>query len=146
MIDDWGTQNNMLINPRTWREVFRPIYKEYADIAHAAGKKIFMHSDGNILEIYPDLIEVGIDALNSQIFCMGLDKLASFKGRITFWGEMDRQHILPNGTEEEVATAVQQVYDHLFASGGLIAQCEFGPGANPANVRALYAAWDKMNG
>jgi uroporphyrinogen decarboxylase len=145
MIDDWGTQNNMLINPRTWREVFKPIYKTYADIAHDSGKKIFMHSDGNILEIYPDLIEIGIDALNSQLFCMGLDKLAPFKEKITFWGEMDRQHILPNGTEQEVAAAVQQVYDHLFDSGGVIAQCEFGPGANPANVRALYAAWDRMN-
>lgn len=146
MIDDWGTQVNMLINPRTWREVFKPIYKTYADIAHAAGKKIFMHSDGNILEIYPDLIEIGIDALNTQLFCMGLDKLAEFKGKITFWGEMDRQHILPNGTEQEVADAVCQTYDHLFVDGGVIAQCEFGPGANPDNVRALFAAWNEMTG
>ncbi|MDA0322938.1 MAG: hypothetical protein O2923_09520 [Verrucomicrobia bacterium] len=36
-------------------------------------EKIFMHSDGHILEIYPDLVEIGIDAVNSQIFCMGID-------------------------------------------------------------------------
>jgi hypothetical protein len=146
MIDDWGTQSNMIINPRTWREVFKPIYKTYANIAHDSGKKIFMHSDGHILEIYPDLIDIGIDALNSQIFCMGLDKLSEYRGKITFWGEMDRQHILPNGTGREVGAAVQQVYEHLFDGGGVIAQCEFGPGANPDNVREHYAAWDRIRG
>ncbi len=68
------------------------------EIAHAAGKKLFMHSDGHILAIYPDLVEIGIDAVNSQIFCMGVEKLAPFAGRITFWGEIDRQHLLAHAT------------------------------------------------
>ncbi len=144
IMDDWGTQKSLLINPEMWRRVFKPLYKDYIDLAHAAGKKIFMHSDGYILDIYPDLIELGLDAVNSQIFCMGIDKLAAFKGQITFWGEMDRQQILPFGTEKQVADAVRQIYDRLFCSGGIIAQCEFGPGARPENIRALYSAWNKM--
>lgn len=144
-MDDWGTQKSPLINPEMWRRVFKPLYKDYIDIAHAAGKKIFMHSDGYILDIYPDLIEMGLDAINSQIFCMGVEKLAAFKGQITFWGEMDRQHILPRGSEKDVQDAVRQIYDGLFAGGGVVAQCEFGPGAKPENVRALYTAWDQMN-
>lgn len=143
-MDDWGTQNSLLINPVMWREIFKPLYKEYIDLAHAAGKKIFMHSDGNILSIYPDLVELGLDAINSQVFCMGLDQLAPHTGKITFWGEMDRQHILPNGTAEEVKDAVHQVFDTLSTSGGVIAQCEFGPGANPENVRAVYEAWNEV--
>jgi uroporphyrinogen decarboxylase len=145
IMDDWGTQQSLLINPVMWRKIFKPLYKDYIDLAHAAGKKIFMHSDGNILEIYPDLVEMGLDAINSQIFCMGVDKLTAFKGKITFWGEMDRQHILPDGTEKDVEDAVQRVYENLFFNGGVIAQCEFGPGAKPENVRALYAAWDSKN-
>ncbi|MDF7824503.1 uroporphyrinogen decarboxylase family protein [Pontiellaceae bacterium B12227] len=144
IMDDWGTQKSLLINPEMWRRVFKPLYKDYIDLAHAAGKKIFMHSDGYILDILPDLIELGLDAINSQIFCMGPEKLAAFKGQITFWGEMDRQHILPEGTPEEVNAAVASVYESLYAQGGVIAQCEFGPGAKPENIQALYAAWNRI--
>ena len=60
-----------------------------------------MHSDGNTLLIYPKLIELGLDAFNSQIFCMGLDQLEQYRGKITFWGEIDRQYLLPFGPLEE---------------------------------------------
>jgi len=140
-MDDWGTQQSLLIDPAVWRRVFKPMYKDYADIAHRAGKKIFMHSDGHILAIYPDLIELGIDALNSQIFCMGVDNLKQFAGKITFWGEVDRQHILPYATVGEVKSAVQSVREALWFNGGAIAQCEFGVGSNPANVYAVFDAW-----
>lgn len=144
IMDDWGTQKSLLISPELWRRVFKPLYKDYADLARSAGKKIFMHSDGCIVDIYPDLIELGIDAINSQIFCMGVEKLAAFKGQITFWGEMDRQHLLPHGTVDEVRDAVNQIYDALYENGGLIAQCEFGPGARPENIHAMYDAWNTL--
>ena len=143
IMDDWGTQNSLLISPDMWRRIFKPLYRDYMDLAHTAGKKIFMHSDGYILDIYPDLIEMGLDAINSQIFCMGIDRLAAYKGQITFWGEMDRQHILPSGTEQQVRQAVQDVREQLACNGGVIAQCEFGPGAKPENVRTLFAAWEQ---
>ena len=143
IMDDWGTQNSLLISPDMWRRIFKPLYRDYLDLAHAAGKKIFMHSDGYILDIYPDLIEMGLDAINSQIFCMGLDRLAAYKGQITFWGEMDRQHILPSGTPHQVRQAVQDVREQLACNGGVIAQCEFGPGAKPENIHTLFAAWDQ---
>lgn len=79
-MDDLGSQRSLLISPATWRDIFKPMYRDYAQIAHAAGKKLFMHSDGHILAIYPDLVEIGIDAVNSQIFCMGVDQLAQFAG------------------------------------------------------------------
>ena len=104
-----------------------------------------MHSDGYIVDIMPDLIELGIDAINSQIFCMGLDTLEQFKGKITFWGEIDRQHILPEGTVEEVKDAVIQIKEHLYQDGGVIAQCEFGPGSKPENVEAVFEQWDKLS-
>ena len=146
IMDDWGSQLNLLINPKTWVEVFKPLYKDYIDIAHNAGKKIFMHSDGNTLAIYPHLIELGLDAFNSQIFCMGIDRLAPFKGKITFWGEIDRQHLLRLGPVDAVHEAVTKVHETLWQSGGCIAQCEFGPGAKPEHVRQVFASWDKLTG
>jgi uroporphyrinogen decarboxylase len=144
MMDDWGSQRSLLIPPRVWREVFRPMYRDYIDIAHRAGKKIFMHSDGYTLEIYPELIELGLDAFNSQIFCIGVEKLAKYKGKITFWGEIDRQHLLPHGSLRDIEDAVALVHENLWDNGGCIAQCEFGPGGNPDNVRRVYETWDRL--
>jgi hypothetical protein len=142
VMDDWGSQDSLLISPQLWREVFKPMYKEYVDIAHGNGKKIFMHSDGYIIDIIPDLIEMGVDALNSQIFCMDVEELGRrFKGKITFWGEIDRQHVLSYGSAEEVINAVTLVRDSLFSNGGIIAQCSFGPAIKPKNVRLVFQTW-----
>jgi uroporphyrinogen-III decarboxylase len=141
-MDDWGSQKSLLISPSLWRELFKPMYRDYVQIAHGAGKKIFMHSDGYILDIYPDLIELGVDALNSQIFCMGIENLAPFAGQITFWGEIDRQYLLCRGTTDEVAAAVRKVHRHLWRNGGCFAQTEFGGAVKPENVRTVFATWD----
>jgi uroporphyrinogen-III decarboxylase len=144
-MDDWGSQKSLLISPKQWRKIFKPLYKDYIDLAHHAGKPIFMHSDGYIFDIYSDLIELGLDAINSQLFIMDIEEIGrQFGGKITFWGEIDRQHLLPFGTTEKIVGAVQRVKDALFKNGGIIAQCEFGPGARPENVSMVYQAWDDV--
>lgn len=143
-MDDWGSQTALLINPELWREIFKPLYQDYIDIAHKHGKKIAMHSDGHTLSIIPDLIDMGLDMFNTQIFCIGIENLAQFKGKITFWGEICRQHLLPHGTLEDIDNAVKSVYETLWQDGGCIAQCEFGPGAKPENVAEVFVAWDRL--
>jgi hypothetical protein len=146
LMDDWGTQHRMLVAPDLWRRLFKPLYREYNEIARARGKFVFMHSDGYITDIIGDLIEVGVHALNSQIKCMGAAELGRrFRGRITFWGEMDRQELLPFGTTDDVRRAVRETREHLYADGGVIAQCEFGPGAKPENVLAVFRAWQELD-
>ena len=140
-MDDWGSQKSLLINPKTWVELFKPLYRDYINIAKKYGKKTFMHSDGNTLVIIPHLIDLGLDAFNTQIFCMGMEPLRQFKGKITFWGEIDRQHLLVNAMPTEVKAAVYSVFDALWADGGCIAQCEFGAGSKTENVRAVFEAW-----
>lgn len=145
LMDDWGTQHAMMVSPDIFRKRFKPMYKDYSTIARQYGKKVFMHSDGYITEIIEDLIEVGVDALNSQVFCMDMEELGKrYKGRISFWGEIDRQDLLPNATKEEICEAVEKVYHYLYDGGGVIAQCEFGPGAKPENVEAVFEAWERM--
>ena len=140
-MDDWGSQHAVLISPDLWRELFKPLYAEYIAIAHAHGKHAFMHSDGYITDFIPDLIDIGLDALNSQVFCMDVEDLGKrFGGQITFWGELDRQHLLPNADPTEIESAAQRLKAAFHHDGGFIAQCEFGPGARPENVHAFFAA------
>ena len=143
-MDDWGAQMSMLISPIQWRRIFKPLYRDYCKMIHDAGKKVFFHSDGYIFDIYEDLIEVGVDALNSQLFTMDIEEIGRrFKGRLTFWGEIDRQHVLPFGSVMDVYKAVARVRTALDdGKGGVIAQCEWGVNNPPENIAAVYAAWD----
>jgi uroporphyrinogen decarboxylase len=143
LMDDWGSNQRLLINPKIWREIFKPLYKEYCDIIHASGKFAFFHSDGHTQAIFGDLIEVGLDAINSQLFTMDIEELARlYKGKVTFWGEMDRQHVLPFGTPKEVREAVMRVRRALDdGTGGVIGQCEWG-GDNPKeNIESVFESW-----
>jgi len=143
-MDDWGSQSDLLINPALWDKYFAPMYRDFIDIAHKHGKKAFMHSDGHTLRIIPKLIDLGLDAMNAQIFCIGVENLKQYSGKITFWGEMDRQHLLPNGSIADIDRAVESVYENLWQDGGCIAQCEFGAGAKPENVYRLYEKWNEV--
>ncbi|MHB8279409.1 MAG: uroporphyrinogen decarboxylase family protein [Candidatus Humimicrobiaceae bacterium] len=147
MMDDWGSNNGLLINPKSWRELFKPLYKKYCDMIHSAGKYVFFHSDGNIEEVFGDFIEVGIDAINSQLFAMDLENLSKkYKGKITFWGEIDRQFVLPFGTTEDVANSIKKIRS-LFdnGKGGLIAQCEWGKDNSFKNIETVYKTWEIKN-
>ncbi len=132
-----------MINPNTWRELFKPLYKDYCDLIHAAGKFAFFHTDGHTQAIYGDLIEVGIDAINSQLFTMDIEQIANqYKGKVTFWGEIDRQHILPFGTADDVQKAVNRVRKALDdGTGGVIAQCEWGKLDPGENIQEVFRTW-----
>jgi len=146
-MDDWGSQRQLLIPPPVWRQLFKPMYKDYCDLAHSKGKFAFMHSDGYITEIYPDLIEIGVDAVNSQLFCMDMAEVARIaKGKITFWGEIDRQHILTTPDPQIARDAVRKVAAHLYdPRGGIIAQFEAGPGTRGPNIIAIFEEWEKVD-
>jgi hypothetical protein len=143
LMDDWGSNISLLIQPDMWRAVFKPIYREFCEIIHRTGKYVFFHSDGFIEAIFDDLIEIGVDALNSQLFCMDIEGLAArHKGKITFWGEIDRQQVLPFGTPSDVKEAVARVRRALDdPRGGVIAQCEWGKDNTRENVEAVFDAW-----
>jgi uroporphyrinogen decarboxylase len=143
--DDWGQQRALLISPVKWRKLFKPLYKELIDMCKANGKHILFHSDGNIMEIYPDFIEMGVDAVNSQIWCMGVEKVAEkFAGKISFWGEISRQDILPNGTPRDVKDAIELMKKKLVVNGGgLIGQSEAGADVPLENIEVALKGWNE---
>ncbi len=142
--DDWGSQNSLLIRPETWRTVFKTRYKKMFDTVKRYGKPVLFHSDGYIMDIIGDLIEIGVDVLNCQMKLLGADRLAErFGGKVTFHTDMDRQGILPFGTEEEIREQVREVVSHLGKfSGGLILCAELGPDMPIGNIRALFEEFD----
>jgi hypothetical protein len=141
--DDWGSAHSLVIPAEAWRDLFKPLYRQYVEIFHAHDKFAFFHSDGNISEILEDLVEVGIDAVNAELSLMDLEGVAErFRGRITFWGEIDRQRVLPFGTPEEVRRAVDRLRAALdFGQGGVIAQCKWGADVPFRNVAAVFEQW-----
>ena len=142
--DDWGTQRSLMISPESWRSLFKPVYQRLFSRAKQAGKFVFMHSDGYILDIYDEFIELGVDAINSQVWCMGLEKVAEkCNGRITNWGEICRQNILPNGTIDEVKEAIHQMKKYLWVNGGLIGQFEAGHDMPLQNIKIGLNGWNK---
>ena len=140
--DDWGSQRSLLISPVAWKRLFKPVYRELVRRILQAGKRVFFHCDGYILDLYPEFIQLGVDALNSQVWCMGLDQLEPFAGRITFWGEVDRQSTLAFGTPEDVFRSVQLMKEKLYRNGGLIGQSVAGVDVPLENIRALLESWN----
>ena len=101
--DDWGTAEGLMISPEMWRELFRPLYRDYCKILHARDKFVFFHSDGCILDIFGDLVKVGIDAIHCQLHLMNVGRLAKrYRGRVTFWGGMDRGPLRKSGCRRRV--------------------------------------------
>ena len=145
-MDDWGSQNQLLISPMMWQDLFKPLYKDYCELAHMNNKYVFMHSDGFIMDIYEDLVTIGVNAINSQLFCMDMNEIARrVKGKITFWGEIDRQHVLISPDPQVGRNAVHKVAENLYdPSGGIIAQFEFGAGAQPDTAIAIFEEWEKI--
>jgi hypothetical protein len=143
--DDWGHQRGLLTSPNVFREFFKPIYEQYCNIIHKVGKFVFFHSDGCIEQLYPDFTEIGIDAINSQLFTMDIEELArKHKGQITFWGEVDRQHVLAFGTEKEIRQAVyrlRRAFDD--GNGGVISQFVWGKGNPTSTIRCVLDTWQE---
>ena len=142
-MDDWGTQTALMIRPSLWRELFKPAYKSLADVAHKAGKAFYFHSDGRIVDILPDLIEIGVDVINPQFSCHTLSELAQqCRGRVCIATDMDRQHLLPHGTPQEVHAYTVEVIESLgLPEGGLIGRAEAGPDTPPENIDAVYSTF-----
>ena len=136
--DCWGTQNALMINPQKWRTVFKPVYRELFDLVHSAGKQVLFESDGYTLDIVPDFVEIGVDALMISLGIMDLKKLSKIlKGKTCVFTDLDRQHIMPSGTVKEVKEHVREVIEAFKTpEGGLIGGLEINVDVPLENVEA----------
>ena len=121
--EDWGTQLGLMIRPDVWRQVFAPGFERLCAVAHQHGAKVIMHSCGKITDIIPDLITVGIDALQfDQPRLHGIDELAQWHGRVTFWCPVDIQQTLQTHDEQAIVAEARELIGKLGGpEGGFIA-------------------------
>ena len=113
--DDYGAQKNMLFSPQMWRKFIKPRLAQMFAPFREAGLPVIMHSDGQIQAIIPDLIEIGLTALN-PVQPEVLDHAwlkQSFGNRLAYYGGVSTQTVLPNGSPEDVKGAVQDCIGHL---------------------------------
>jgi uroporphyrinogen decarboxylase len=147
--DDLGMQTGPQISPAMYDEFFKP--RHGAMFARVKQKcphlKIMLHCCGGVRELFPALIDIGLDAINPvQISCRGMDPAGlkrDFGKDIVFWGGgCDTQRILPFGTAEEVAEHVRKEVEILAPGGGFVFQQVHNIQSNvPAeNVVAMYEA------
>jgi uroporphyrinogen decarboxylase len=122
--DDLGTQNSLLISPKMYREILKPIHADFISFIKARTKaKVLFHSCGDIAPLIEDFIEIGVDILNPiQTSGRCMSDLPSLKKRfgknIVFCGGIDAHRILPFGTVEDVREEVRRVMQILGAGGG----------------------------
>lgn len=141
--DDWGTQDALMIHPEAWRRIFKPRYERMASLCHKYGARIWMHSDGEITAIVPDVVEIGIDCLNPQFSCMDLHRLREMTwGRMTIMTDIDQQGVLTHGTPEQVKEEIRRVIRILgHPDGGLILRAFLQVNVPLANCRAALEAF-----
>ena len=118
--DDLGIQNGLAISPGKWRKYLKPCYKKMYSIVHEAGKYVYMHTDGMIYEIIPDLAECGVDIINPEIGPNGPDNLARVcKGKYPLEIYIDSQ-MLPFATPWQIESHVRECVEALYLpQGGL---------------------------
>jgi uroporphyrinogen decarboxylase len=124
--DDLGAQHAPLFSPQAYRAIVKPLHKQIIDyIKSRTNARFFLHSCGAIAELMPDLIDIGVDALNPvQVSAEGMETAhlkKEFGRDLTFWGgTVDPQKTLARGTPEDVKTETTRRILDLKPGGGFV--------------------------
>lgn len=113
--DDWGQQHGLIMGYDLWKEFIYPQLKRMYQAVNSAGKKVFIHSCGDVDELFDDLVEIGLCCFNPfQPEVMDIDDLyANYHGRLSFWGGLSTQKTLPFGSSQDVRAETE----HLIEMG-----------------------------
>lgn len=119
--DDWGQQHGLIMGPNLWHEFIYPELKRMYGVVKDAGKKVFIHSCGDVDELFDDLIEIGLDCFNPfQPEVMDTDALMKqYHGKLAFHGGLSTQQVLPYGSVEDVVKQTEHLLE-MGAEGGYI--------------------------
>ncbi len=144
--DDLASQNSPLMSPKTYREMIKPYHRRFnAFVKQYTDAKIFFHSCGNVVPLLDELIDAGFEVLN-PVQVAAFDDPAAVKAkyghRLTFWGGIDTQQVLPKGTPEEVREEVKLRIRQFSPGGGFVAAAvhNMQPDIPPENVLAMSKA------
>jgi uroporphyrinogen decarboxylase len=111
--DDWGQQRGLLMGPKLWRTFIYPVLERMYRAVHEGGRYVFIHSCGDVDELFDDLIAIGLNWFNPvQPEVMDVPALLrKYRGRLIFHGSLSTQKTLPYGTVEEVRAETRQLLE-----------------------------------
>ncbi len=122
--DDWGDQRGVIIGRDRWVKLIKPCLAKIYDAVHKQGKKIIQHSCGSIVDIYDDLIEIGMDCHESvqpEASGMAPERIKSMWGdRLSFWGSLGSQGILAFGSPADIRTEINRLAELFSDNGGYV--------------------------
>lgn len=122
--DDWGDQRGVILGPERWRRFLKPRWARLYEAVHRHGKIAMNHSCGSVAEILPDLIDIGLDVLESvQPEAAGMnpyDLKKRYGNAITFWGGLGSQSTIPRGTPAGILDEVRRLKQEMARGGGYI--------------------------
>jgi uroporphyrinogen decarboxylase len=120
--DDWGQQKGLIMGPELWREFLKPRLKKMYDKAKENGMFVAQHSCGDISEVFPDLIELGLDIYNTfqpEIYDV-VEMKRLYGHKVTFYGGISTQQLLPYAKPEDVKKEMIRLMGILGKDGGYI--------------------------
>ncbi len=135
MGDDYGFKNGLMMRPKYYEQYIFPWIKKMCDIAHKAGLKFFLHSCGDVYNIFEGLLECGIDMIHPIEPTTANPEFNIFKlyekysNRVTFVGNVSPQD-LADKKPEDIKNCVKKLIKELAPGGGYILSS--GHSINPA--------------
>ena len=148
MGDDFGMQDRIPIGAEKWRKILKPCFEQLCEPCNKDGKLVFLHSDGCIHEIIPDLHDCGVDIVNPQIGANGIDALkmvcrGTDRNRIAISLTLDAQ-IFPLATPTEIEDHIMSCVNELgLPEGGLALEAEIDESIPLENISAIFNALEK---
>ncbi len=144
--DDLGSQSGLQMSPEAYRKVIKPRHARFFRQARemCPNAKIALHSCGSVYQLLDDLIDIGVEVLNPiQVSAREMDPArlkAQFGDRLSFWGGIDTQKVLPYGTQEEVKAEVRRRLAEMGQGGGymLAAVHNIQPDVPIDNIITMY--------
>jgi uroporphyrinogen decarboxylase len=122
--DDWGEQRGIILGPKRWRKLLKPRWAKIYERVHQYGKFVIHHSCGSVADIMPDIIEIGMDVLESvQPEAAGMNPYELKKkwgDKISFWGCLGSQSIIPFGTPDQIKAEIRHLRREVGKDGGYI--------------------------
>jgi uroporphyrinogen decarboxylase len=150
--DDWGYQQGVLIGAERWRSIFKPRLARLYARTHGVGKYVLSHCCGSIVEILPDLVEIGLDVYESvqpeAKDNSPYELKRKFGDRLTFWGGLGSQSTIPFGTPDEIRAEVVRLCREMGRGGGYILSPakDLQPETPTENAAALVEAFLEQAG
>jgi uroporphyrinogen decarboxylase len=120
--DDWGQQTGLIMGPRLWRRFIKPRVQAMYARVKATGRYVMQHSCGAVQELFPDLIDMGLDIFNTfqpEVMDVAFCK-REYGGYLTFYGGISTQQVLPRVSPAELVTEIHRMIDLVGRDGGYI--------------------------